>query len=148
VNGDDGLGQKIIEPYHTPLLPALAMSTPRKPAVQLKVVTNKVIKLGTTHNGPAQKQPGVAPRDGWQTVLTNKKSTKPSVKPAWGMTSDGRPVAARLPPINPWGPNACEVPDLRLVRALEVRPPPVAAVTTSNGPECMIDPKGMYCRVA
>jgi hypothetical protein len=147
VNGDDGLGQKIIEPYHTPLLPALAMSTPRRPAVQLKVVINTMVKLGTA-NKPAQKQPRVALSDGWQTVLTSKKPTKPSVKPAWGMTSEGRPVAARPPPVNPWGPDACEIPDLRSVKALEVRSPPVAAVTASNGPECMIDSKGMYRCVA
>lgn len=148
MNGDDGLGQKVIEPCRAPLLPALAISTPRKPVIQLKVVTNKAIKLGTTPNGAALKQPRLASSDLWQTVLSSKKPTKPSVKTPWGMTAEGRPLAARPPPVNPWGPDACEIPDLRLMRAPEVRAPPVATVTASNGPECMIDPKDGHAAVS
>lgn len=42
VSGDDGLGQKVIEPYHAPLLPLTPNATPKRPAVlQLKVIKNK-----------------------------------------------------------------------------------------------------------
>ncbi|KAH6614183.1 hypothetical protein C7974DRAFT_72385 [Boeremia exigua] len=54
ISGDDGLGQKVIEPYHTPLLPLAPKQAMRKPAVlQLKVVENKEnqIPAGMTNRG-------------------------------------------------------------------------------------------------
>jgi hypothetical protein len=54
VSGDDGIGQKIIEPYHAPLLPLTPNITSKRPCVlQLEIVENKENKIpnGFTNRG-------------------------------------------------------------------------------------------------
>ncbi|KAJ8112033.1 hypothetical protein OPT61_g5508 [Boeremia exigua] len=54
VNGEDGLGQEVIEPYHAPLLPLKPSTSLKQPPVlQLKVVENKEngIPAGMTNRG-------------------------------------------------------------------------------------------------
>lgn len=54
ISGDDGLGQKVIEPYHAPLLPLTPITPHKKPTVlQLKVIENKEngIAAGLTNRG-------------------------------------------------------------------------------------------------
>lgn len=52
VNGDDGLGQTIIEPYHTPLLDLTPCPTPKKHTVlQLRLVENKENEVHTGKTG-------------------------------------------------------------------------------------------------
>jgi hypothetical protein len=132
VNGDDGLGQKVIEPYHTPLVPMPATPVSRPRAVQLKVVSNNAV---LTPTASASKKTGQANSVTWETVLSGKKPKPPSVKPAWGMTAAGRPVAPSPKPVNPWGPEVCDIPDLRGYIGAVVQPPETSTVTTSSGPD-------------
>jgi hypothetical protein len=124
VNGDDGLEHNVIEPYHAPLLHLPAEVTNRKAAVQLKVVTTK--------------QPLQANSGAWQTVLHAKKSAAPSVKPFWGQTTTGRAIIVPPPPVNPWGPGTCDIPELRSTRAPAVQHPAPAATTAFIGSDCFI----------
>jgi hypothetical protein len=128
VNGDDGLCQKVIQPYHTPLVPMLATAASGPRAVQLKVVSNNTVSTST---GSASKK--IAPA--WETVLSAKKPKPPSVKPAWGMTATGRPIAPSPSPVNPWGPEFCEIPDLRGFGGAVVQPADASTVTASRGPD-------------
>jgi hypothetical protein len=128
VNGDDGLGQEVIEPYHTPLVPMLATAASGPRAVQLKVVSNNTASTSTR---PASKKIAAT----WETVLSAKKPKPPSVKPAWGMTATGRPVAPSPSPVNPWGPDFCEIPDLRGSGSVVVQPADASTVTASRGPD-------------
>ncbi|KAF2829516.1 hypothetical protein CC86DRAFT_286753 [Ophiobolus disseminans] len=139
VTGDDGLGQKVIEPYHAPLLPMSADRTSRKPAVQLRVVTHKPTSLNSTPTASSHKKPRAVENGVWQTVLSTKKPASPSVKPDWGMTASGRAVVVPPPPTNPWGPDACEIPDLRSLRVAAVQPADAATVTASTGPDRFVD---------
>jgi hypothetical protein len=135
VNGDDGLGQRVIEPYHAPLLPLSAETTTRKRAVQLRVVTNAPATLTFVSNGSARKQRRPVENGEWQTVLSMKKPAAPFVKPAWGTDADGRPVKAPVPAVNPWGEDACEITDLRSILAAEVQSADAVAVTSNRGPD-------------
>jgi hypothetical protein len=128
VNGDDGLGQKVIEPYHTPLVPMLATTASVPRAVQLKVVSNNAVSTPTKS---ASKKVAAT----WETVLSAKKPKPPSVKPAWGMTATGRLVAPSTSPVNPWGPEFCEIPDLRGFGSAVVQPADATTVTASRGPD-------------
>jgi hypothetical protein len=139
VTGEDGLGQKVIEPYHAPLIAMPAASTPRQRAVQLKVVTNGAASSGTTLAGSTSKKTRQTKTAIWETVLSGKKPKLPSVKPAWGMTAAGRPVAPIPSPVNPWGPEACEIPDFRSFAGVVVQPPDASAVTSSKGPDRFIE---------
>jgi hypothetical protein len=139
ITGEDGLEQDTIEPCHAPLLPMVALSAPKKPAVQLKVIVgDQPIEAATHREREGPPPPGAS----WQTVLGPKKATKPSVKPSWGMTSTGRPVVVPPPPSNPWGPGACEIPDLRAFRAPAVQPPPTLTTAASRGPDQFVASKG------
>jgi hypothetical protein len=130
VTGDDGLGQKVIEPYHAPLLPMDAALPFRKPAVQLKVVMPSA----------ASKKPSQPDHNSWNTVISKKKPKAPSVKPDWGVTATGRFFVAPSPPTNPWGDGATEIPDARFVRtAPEVEPPAPLSVTVSSVPDGFVD---------
>lgn len=136
VSGDNGLGEKVIEPYNTPLLPMNAASASKKPAVQLKVVVPGTVHIGSTSKKPSQPNNGT-----WNTVISGKKPKVPSVKPAWGMTATGRLVMPPPRPTNPWGPDACEIPDLRSIRAAPaVQPPAPSSVTISSGPDGFEEP--------
>lgn len=141
VGGDDGLGQSVIDPYHTPLLPMPASRYDRKPAVQLRMVVSEAAKpkfsskKGTTAHC-------LSSSDGWATVLSNKKAKAPSVKPAWGLTISGQSVAPTPRPVNPCGTGATEIPDLRKMRrdsdianAAAVQPPAETDITKFPGPE-------------
>ena len=145
VNGDDGLGQKVIEPYHAPLLPMSAERSKKKPAVQLRVVSHKPTYLASAPNASAHKKPRTAESGAWQTVLSAKKPAAPSVKPAWGTTASGRPVVAPPRPTNPWGDEACEIPDLRSFRDAAVQPADAASVTTAEGLDCFVDSAEAAC---
>jgi hypothetical protein len=125
VNGEDGLRQVVIEPYHAPLLSMPARVNACKPAVQLKVVTNG--------------QPQPAGGASWQTVIHPKKPTMPSVKPSWGQIAAEHAVVAPPPPANPWGSDAFEIPDLRSLGAPAVQAPAEVAVTKSKGQDRFID---------
>ncbi|KAF2024561.1 hypothetical protein EK21DRAFT_78467 [Setomelanomma holmii] len=139
VNGDDGLAQVIIQPYHTPLLSMSAEMIAKKPAIQLRVVTNDHASVRSAQSNSARKTPANASDRPWQTVLHAKKPVKPSVKPAWGVTASGRAVAVSSPPVNPWGPEECEIPDLRSSTAPAVQPPPATSDPRADGPERFID---------
>jgi hypothetical protein len=130
VSGDDGLSQKVIEPYEAPLLPMIPLSALRKPAMQLKLVLPGMVPSGSARNELLQ-----ASDSSWSTVLSGRKPTAPSVKPAWGVTVIDQPVAPPARPINPRGPDACEIPDLRSFRSPAVQPPESSSVTTKKGPE-------------
>jgi hypothetical protein len=123
VSGDHGLGQKVIEPHHAPLLPMDASSASRKPAVQLTVVIS----------GATSKETSQPNSSGWSTVATGKKHKAPSVIPPWAMTVTGRSVVAPSRPANPWGPGSCEIPDRRSIRvAPEVKlSAPLSAIVSS-----------------
>ncbi|KAH5535154.1 hypothetical protein HBI27_173950 [Parastagonospora nodorum] len=135
VSGDDGLGQNVIEPYHAPLLSMDATPASRKPAVQLKLVAP-----GTMTSKATQKKVPQANNGAWATVLSGKKPKTPSVKPVWGMTAAGRPVQPTSRPVNPWGPDACEIPDLRSFRSSSVQLADSSLVTASKGPESFVVP--------
>jgi hypothetical protein len=134
VSGDDGLGQNVIEPYHAPLLPMPPASAPGKPAVQLKVVVPGAVSNDSTRRKPAEANNG-----SWVTVLSGKKAEALSVKPAWGMTAAGRLVATPPRPVNPWGADVCEIPNLRSIRAPAVQPPEPSLVAASEGPESFVN---------
>jgi len=139
VNGDDGLGQRVIEPYHTPLLPMTPDTTTRKRAVQLKVVNDKPPVLTIIPNGSRQKSARPVDNGTWQTVMSSHKAAAPSVKPAWGMDASGRPAKAPRPAVNPWGENECEIPDLRSFKSDAVQSADVTAVTPTRGPDGFVD---------
>lgn len=140
MSGDDGLGQKVIEPYHTPLLQVLSENESRQRAVQIRVVTNKAASP-RTHTGSRVQRPQQTDKGAWETVVTAKKVKAPSVKPAWGQTATGRSLAAPKPAINPWGSNACEIPDFRGLSAPAVQQTTVSDTTTAKGPEGFLDAK-------
>lgn len=139
INGDDGLGQNVIEPYHAPLLPLSADVTSTKRAVQLRVVKNVSMPAASPQGSSTQAKSGNADDEAWQTVLHGKKQLKPTVKPAWGMTASGRPITVPSRPVNPWGPDSCEIPDLRLFPSPAVQPTPGATKANADGPEGFID---------
>jgi hypothetical protein len=145
VNGDDGLGEKIIEPYRALLIPMPTTSSSKQRAVQLKVVKNSVEPSVTTRTGCISKTPQQTNTGTWATVLSRKKPKPPSVKPAWGMTAAGRHVTPSVSPVNPWGPEACEIPDLRSFGSasvqppVSVQPPEASTVTASRGPDQFVE---------
>lgn len=135
VTGDDGLGQDTIEPYHAPLLSMQSDSNPRQRAVQLRVVTND---SSLTAASRTKTTPTRADANAFQTVLSGRKSKAPSVKPAWGMTASGRPLAPSTRPVNPWGPDATEIPDSRST-APAVQPVDSAAFPSLKGPDRFLE---------
>jgi hypothetical protein len=87
-----------------------------------------------------QKKVPKANNGTWATVLSGKRPKTPSVKPAWGMTAAGHPVQPTSRPVNPWGPDACEIPDLRSFRSPSVQLADSSLVTASKGPESFVAP--------
>jgi hypothetical protein len=51
------------------------------------------------------------------------------------MTATGRPVAPSASPVNPWGPEFCEIPDLRGFGSAVVQPADASTITASRGPD-------------
>ncbi|KAH7089271.1 hypothetical protein FB567DRAFT_591382 [Paraphoma chrysanthemicola] len=139
ITGDDGLGQHVIEPYHAPLLPLPAIATSKPRAVQLKVVPTTGPSLGLPRVTSTRAKPRLTGDESWQTVIHAKKTAKPSVKPAWGMTAAGRTVAVPPPPVNPWGDDVCEIPDFRSFKSPAVQPTSATAKAKSDGPDGFID---------
>ncbi|KAF2631222.1 hypothetical protein BU25DRAFT_481786 [Macroventuria anomochaeta] len=102
VSGNDGLGQKVIKPYHAPLLPLTPNKTPKGPAVlKLKVVENKEnrIPVGMTNRRWLRRdvarqapltRPLPASEEGNSPPSTPSFRRVPSnepvqvIKPAWG----------------------------------------------------------------
>lgn len=96
ITGEDGLGQAVIEPYHTPLLPLPPNIPLKKPAVlQLKVVENKEngISAGMTNRGwlrrEVARQKPAWPLQTTETDSLSIRSVNPSQagavrEPAWG----------------------------------------------------------------
>ncbi|KAL5115099.1 hypothetical protein ACEQ8H_007014 [Pleosporales sp. CAS-2024a] len=115
VSGEDGLGQKVIEPFDAPLVPLEPMATLRKPAVQLKVVVPESLPSSSS-----QKKPPHGNRDTWETVLHRKNSKTLTVKSSCAKFSAGEPV---------------EITDLPSVRFPAVQPPEHTTVTASKVPE-------------
>ena len=112
VNGDDGLGQKIIEPYHTPLLPLTPNTTPKRPAVsQLKLIENKENRIpaaktnrGSLRRDVAQQAPPSPPSPTpmaeppslflpTSAAPTTLKVSRPLARPAWNQVAASSPPA-------------------------------------------------------
>lgn len=137
------MGQNVIEPYHAPLLSIDPTPASRTPAVQLKLVAPGTMAIKATQKNVLKANSGP-----WATVLSGKKPKTPSVKPAWGMTAAGRPVTPTSRPVNPWGPDTCEIPDLRSFRSPSVQLADVSLVTASKGPESFVSPSETPADVA
>jgi hypothetical protein len=114
VSGDDGLDQKIIEPYHALLLPLTPDTTPKRPAIlQLKVVENKENRIAaekTNRGWLRQDLVRQAPPDRPSRALTEEttslhplisanlaplKEPVPVVKPAWSQIAASVGPASR-----------------------------------------------------
>lgn len=164
VSGDDGLGQKVIEPYYAPLLPLTPNATPKRPAVlQLKVIENKenmilasmtnrrwlrrdvARKLPFDQSGTVPEEDMLPPSPPPVKSSTAKTSCTP-LKTAWGKTT-GVGSRAQLSP----GFDERHFPSLNLPAkksktasvhsdALAVQPPADDVTTSLQGPERVITP--------
>ncbi|KAF1928108.1 uncharacterized protein M421DRAFT_101453 [Didymella exigua CBS 183.55] len=164
ISGDDGLGQRVIEPYHAPLLPLTPNAAPKKPPIlHLKVVESKEnrVPAGMANRGWLRRdvarqipfdQPSSVPEDdGLSPSRPRVKSTtagtsRTPLKPVWDKTTSiGSPgqLARRIdevhfPSLNLTAENP-RFPSIPL-DALAVQPPREDFTTSLRGPERLITP--------
>ncbi|KAF3043997.1 hypothetical protein E8E12_005444 [Didymella heteroderae] len=162
VNGDDGLSQRVIEPYNAPLLPLAPSTVLRKPAIlQLKVTENREnnIPAGKTNRGwlrrdrsrhirfvqrQSMTEVDKLPPSPSLVEISTSETPKTPIKPAWGKIPNIRSPGPMYPKVD-----ERHFPSLDLTAnkassspsdALAVQPPAQNVTTSLQGPERLIVP--------
>lgn len=145
MNGNDGLYDKVIEPYNAPLLPLLPDPTPRNKVMSLKVVASNFPDTPSSRKNAWGKKNGPKQHvDGWETVTDGKKPRVVVVKPGRGSNTSSQLSKPYLPELGTSSSDDVESYSTSLYTSTEklvskasapaVQAPAATAVSSSNAP--------------
>lgn len=152
ITGDDGLGHRVIEPYHAPLLPLAPNVASKKAAVlQLRITENKENKVpaGMTNRGWLRRDVARQTSSGQPQPSVRSATFGPtsmSLKSPWGKTGSSSSTKQSTLPLSQHCfpslgfPVKKIQPCLTPPSALAVQPPSGDVIRSLQGPESPLTP--------